>query len=296
VLSFFTGLTAENSPEKTNYYSDPDGVVRRGMAAYIGNTLAGQPLAPGSTGRSIILNRPFKSIAELGHVFSGTPWKNIDFFTPESAYPALLDLFCINSTPTGQSPLEAGRINLNTRSRPTLAAMISGASKDPASGTAMLSETEVSNIVDGLLAFISSTSEGKGPLRNISEIVGRYIGNDAEGYSASDPAYYQSTDQEGNKPTFCGFSGALTTLMDTTNNGRILQRKLESAVRALSGAGDTRVWNLLIDCVAQVGLVPATADSPEKFSMAGETRIWVHLALDRLTGEVLDMQVEEASR
>ena len=30
----------------------------------------------------------------MGYVFRDLPWKNLDFFTPESADAALLDLFC----------------------------------------------------------------------------------------------------------------------------------------------------------------------------------------------------------
>ena len=33
--------------------------------------------------RPIILNRPFRSVADLGYAFRGTPWRNIDFANPE---------------------------------------------------------------------------------------------------------------------------------------------------------------------------------------------------------------------
>ncbi len=51
----------------------------------------------------------------------------------------------------------------------------------------------------------------------------------------------------------------------------------------------------MIDVIAQSGRYPATAttaaDLP-KFIVEGEQRYWVHVAIDRLTGEVIDRQIE----
>jgi hypothetical protein len=66
----------------------------------------------------------------------------------------------------------------------------------------------------------------------------------------------------------------------------------ESVVRALVDAGQTRVWNLLLDVIVQTGHYPLNAADAQQFMVAGETRAWVHLAIDRLTGEVLERQVE----
>ncbi|MGC3992021.1 MAG: hypothetical protein QM796_20480 [Chthoniobacteraceae bacterium] len=131
--------TASN-PGPAEYYQDPDGVVRRGMAAYFnpasgGSGAPGQPMATAfesplekrqKESRPIILNRPFLSVGELGYVFSGTPFKDLDLATPESGYGALLDVFCTNDTndPNG---LVAGRVNLNSRQTPVLQALLSGA-------------------------------------------------------------------------------------------------------------------------------------------------------------------------
>ena len=75
-------------------------------------------------------------------------------------------------------------------------------------------------------------------------------------------------------------------------NGPI-SRYAESAGRALANTGQTRVWNLMIDVVAQTGKFPAGATDLAKFAVDGEKRYWVHLAIDRFTGKVLDKQVEE---
>jgi hypothetical protein len=71
-----------------------------------------------------------------------------------------------------------------------------------------------------------------------------------------------------------------------------IQRFREAPIRALAAVGQTRVWNLMLDVVAQSGQFPSTAASFNNFSVQGEQRYWVHLAIDRLTGEVLDKQVE----
>ena len=125
------------------FYSDSDGVVRRAMGGFITSktSMIGQPLATATTGyatgkptptsqsasRPKMLNRPFRSVAELGYVFSGTPWKNLDFSTPESGYSELLDVFCVNES-DDPSGLVAGKVDLNTRQAPVLAAVLANTS------------------------------------------------------------------------------------------------------------------------------------------------------------------------
>ena len=82
-----------------------------------------------SSSRPVVLNRPFRSVAELGYVFSGTPWKNLSMSTPESGTSSLLDVFCVNDTndPNG---LVAGKVNLKTRQYPVLQAILAGGYED----------------------------------------------------------------------------------------------------------------------------------------------------------------------
>jgi hypothetical protein len=44
--------------------------------------------------------------------------------------------------------------------------------------------------------------------------------------------------------------------------------------------------------VAQVGRFPASATSLDKFQVNAEQHYWIHLAIDRYTGEVVDQQWE----
>ena len=71
----------------------------------------------------------------------------------------------------------------------------------------------------------------------------------------------------------------------------------EAPIRALAAAGQTRVWNLMIDLVAQTGRYPKgtsgfTSSRGENFIVEGEQRYWVHVAIDRYTGQVIDKQIE----
>ncbi len=193
-ISYYTG---------SNYFADPDGVVRRGMGGYVGPTESrtntssiGLPMAalstppgpvstpPNPNNRPYILNRPFRSVAELGYVFSGTPWRNLDMSTPESGATALLDVFCISDTPDPNA-LVAGKVNLNTRQAPVLQALLSGSAgagsayKDETNPgitgtTTELSSTEIAAIAQTLVARTTSTATGQGPLENIAELVGKY--------------------------------------------------------------------------------------------------------------------------
>ena len=43
-----------------------------------------------------MLNRPFRSVAELGYAFRDLPWKTLDFFSNNSADAGLLDIFTVN--------------------------------------------------------------------------------------------------------------------------------------------------------------------------------------------------------
>jgi hypothetical protein len=288
----------------SHYYRDADSVVRRAMGAYTftpgsaGVASAGSPLAVSSTysghsavsapqvqSRPLMLNRPYRTVGELGHVFSGTPWKNIDFFTPESGDAALLDVFTTREV-SGADGMVAGKVNLNTRQAPVLQAVLAGAFKDEQAGYPSPPSWKMEGLTSGssgdagkiASALVSRTSNAndptKGPLRDASELVGRYTG--------TNNAYGQP---------FGGFAEDLTAVFGSGTTGNI-QRLREAPVRALGAVGQARCWNLMVDVVAQVGRYPAGAKDPSEFTVEGEQRRWVHLAIDRWTGQVMDQQIE----
>jgi Tfp pilus assembly protein PilX len=313
------------------YYQDPDGVVRGAMGNYVTinkgppTTTVGLPLAtayPASgpsgynfaartTGtyqgqsRPYILHRPFRSVAELGYVFSGTPWKNIDFFTPQSGDAPLLDLFTANETPdetVNSNQLVAGVVDLNTQQEPVLKALLAGAYVDEAvaSGTASTdftsfdgdhadailtpSETNTNSLLTRTAP--TNTATGQGPLQNISDLVGRWNSALEAGQNLSSGYSGVSADLGGSYQAAYGTTGNDSKTMQNVDRFR------EAFIRPLAAAGNTRVWNLMIDVIAQTGRYPQSAAGPANFVVDGEQRYWVHVAIDRYTGQVLDKQVE----
>jgi Tfp pilus assembly protein PilX len=392
-----------------NYFADPDGMVRRGMGAFVAlgtsqsasswsadgiaaaDTTVGLPLARvfdysssslplngesaedpsitnyDSTGtqvtsqaqsRPYFLHRPFNSVAELGYVFSDTPWRNLDFFTAESGDTALLDIFCINDT-SDPSGLVAGKINLNTRQVPVLQAVLAGAYLDPVLESSQPDNTTTitecldftkaaPQVAKALIQRTQDTTNipnGTGPLTNVSELVGKWrqkvpindlsslITGPQNGVLSSNNGFYDGKlsyagfgggvwDTKNHKPLVNGVedfssangasinagsaediysayvdSGSFTS-PNKNHNGTLetvssIQRFREAPIRALAAVGTTRVWNLMIDVIAQAGRFPSSATGLDQFNVEGERRYWVHVAIDRLTGKILDEQIEE---
>ena len=69
----------------------------------------------------------------------------------------------------------------------------------------------------------------------------------------------------------------------------------EAVTRALSEVTQTRTWGLLIDVIAQSGRYPPGAYSLADFVVQGEKRYWLHIAIDRFTGQVIDQSLEAVS-
>ncbi len=306
--------------EGPTYFSDADGVIRGAMGAYVqagsnapASTTVGLPLATSypagysytsgtyqAQSRPYILHRPFRSVAELGYVFSGTPWKNIDFFTPQSGDASLLDVFTIDEPPsetTDPNELVAGVVNLNTRQTPVLQAVLAGASVDDVqtsgsanTGFAPLTGAQANGLLTATVGtnFLTRTATiaaGEGPLENVSELVGRWNSqlvsgtNYASGYS--------------------GVSGDLGPLYSSVfGNGTVgltmqnVDRFRESFIRPLAAVGNTRVWNVMIDLIAQTGQYGASATSLDNFTVCSQHRYWLHEAIDRYTGQILDQNLE----
>jgi hypothetical protein len=66
----------------------------------------------------------------------------------------------------------------------------------------------------------------------------------------------------------------------------------ETPMRALAAVTDTRTWNLLIDVIAQSGRMGPKATNLSQFLVEGEKRYWLHVAIDRVTGEIIGQQLE----
>ena len=252
------GMLQQNTSTSTIRYTDPDG-VRRGAAASnaASGNAAGWPMITGNNdSRPEILNRPFRSVAELGYVFRGTPWRHLDFTSPESGDRALLDVFCVNEGPDDN--IVAGKVNLNTRQAPVIQALLQGAGLV---GGTTISETEAVAAAKVLLDWTASTASDKGPLRDRSELIGRFVSG----------------------TTFAGPAKEMADKLSSAN-ARPIQRNRNMVAQALADAGTTRAWNFLMDTIAQSGSYTTTGG----FFPKGESRIWTSIAIDRHTAKVID--------
>jgi hypothetical protein len=69
----------------------------------------------------------------------------------------------------------------------------------------------------------------------------------------------------------------------------------EAALRALVEMGTTRTWNFLIDLVAQTGRFTAASKTGSDFMVQSEERVWIHVSIDRMTGEILEIRKENVN-
>jgi len=150
----------------------------------------------------------------------------------------------------------SGIVNLNTRNNSVLAAIIKGAFPTEASGSGITNAQATS----AATSIVSATTA--------LPAIGR-----------------QDVARLGSAPTTPPF----------TSN----EESRESIARALAEVGQTRTWGLLIDIIAQSGRYPPNAASGPNvanplanFVVEGEKRYWLHIAIDRITGEVIDQQLE----
>jgi len=264
-----------NPTAVNSYVRDMDGVLRPGDGYY-----GADPYLTGSlSGRPVILNRPFRSVGEMGYAYRGRSWKSVNFFSPESGDAGLLDFFSID-----QAPVASGKINLNTHQVVSLQAMLQGACRVVPAGTVSsaseaLSSADAAAVANAIVAHTTQQPGSKtypvGPLASRADLVRDLL---------ADPTLAALP---GTTPT-----GVIDTIGTTSNT---IKSKREAFVRALADVGTTRTWNLLIDIVAQTGNYPVNATSLSQFMVQGEKHYWLHVAIDRCTGEIIDQQLESVN-
>lgn len=261
----YLGDWVTNLSSGETYYADPDGVnrpgdgFRRDASTGDGFLLSHASSEPASATRRrpVVLDRPFRTVAELGYAFRDTPFKTLDFFSSGSADGALLDIFSVTEEP-GQT---AGKINPGSASEAVLRAVLQGAGKDAAGSSLTVSGTQASNLAAAVVAQTVAN-----PLLDQAELAGPLA--DAINNALIDPAEPDTKADKANKT------------------------RGEAPVRALSAASQVRTWNLLVDLVAQAGRLPQTAANLQNFAVEGERRYWLHLAIDRTTGKIVSRQLE----
>ncbi len=74
--------------------------------------------------------------------------------------------------------------------------------------------------------------------------------------------------------------------------GELNYKAREVVARALTDVSTIRTWNVLIDVIAQSGKISPGGNSLESFVTQGERRYWYSVAIDRITGEIVDAKRE----
>ena len=264
-------------------YSDPQ-TASPNPPSLLGNG-QGTPALPAASGdslgnekhgrRPVILNRPFRSVAELGYVFRDEPFKSLDFFSTSSADAALLDHFSVNDESrvvNGQlDSVVAGQVNLSNAPSEVIQAILAGGSKKDFDSTYNMTAAVSGSIARAISAELSGTN-GHGPLTNRADLVTRLGFDPSTG--------------NGVIPSGINASPAVT---DRSNKAY-----LEAPVRALADSVNTRTWNLMVDLIAQSGTFTRNATHLNaNFIVKGETHYWFHVAIDRYTGQIVDESLEE---
>jgi hypothetical protein len=212
-------------------------------------------------------------VGELGYVFRDMPFKSLDMCSAQSVDAALLDFFTVDAA---QTPLVAGKVDLNTRQAQVLQCVLNGSFRvgDPTtSGTlppmVAMSGSDAAMISGTIVAVTTGTT---GPFQ--------------------DKANFVTTMANVIWPPL----SQISTIFDVKAGGATtyptIKTQREAPVRALADVANTRTWNLLIDVIAQTGQYPPGSTSLNQFQVTGERRYWLHVAIDRFTGKVVDERLE----
>ncbi len=162
-----------------------------------------------------------------------------------------------NGFATAAAPIRSGVVSLNTRQPRVLAALLSGTLVHETTNTTVTG----ADAIDAANTIVNAAATT--PALSRADIVRLASGV----INGSFPAY---------------------------NGTRFTKEAREAIPRALAECVQTRTWGLLIDLVAQTGHYSPNAQGLGDFIVEGEKRYWLHIAIDRFDGTVLDQQLEEA--
>ena len=209
--------------------------------------------------RPILLNRPFRSVGEMGYAFRDLPWKSLDFFSERSGDSALLDVFCISESP--DDGIVANRVSLNSASDAVIRALLTeGLRRDAGGAGSSVSADWFSNAELEAIVSAFRTTRNSAPFLNRNELVTRVM-------AALPPP----------PPAGTSFT---------------IKRQREAVIRALADVMETRNWNLMVDVIAQSGKLRPGGSTAADFIVEGESRIWHSVSIDRPSATIIDSQKE----
>jgi hypothetical protein len=209
------------------------------------------------------MNRPFRDVGEMSYTFRDEPFKTLDFFSSNSPDAGLLDLFSVNEYDDA-SGMRAGVVNLNSRQSGALTAVLCNTiRREDTARTMSTTTTPTPSPQPSPLTISPSTAVA-------TSIVAQTLETPAT--NRGDLARLEANE---------------------TGLGPSVQKtQRDSVSRALGEVEQSRTWNLLIDLIAQPGKYPPGSADLTQFIVEGEKRYWLHIAIDRFTGQVVDQQLE----
>jgi hypothetical protein len=215
--------------------------------------------APDPIGNPTMLNHAFSNIGEFGYAIDTSSVSQPTLNFSSGASSDNAVLDFFGYNPVSSSYPRAGIINLNTRNEPVLATILS---------KAVAKEQPPSTVTQP---------------------------------AAANAAHQIVTETwTNNRPALTRADVARLAEMAGAQIGASEEEK-ETIARALAEVGQTRTWNLFIDVVAQTGRYSPDVTNitqANKFSVEGEKRYWLHIALGRDLNDdgsvdVLGTQLEE---
>jgi hypothetical protein len=249
----------------------------------------------GGPNPTIVMNHAFSNVGELGYgiVTSALPIPGpsascaptpgptavptLDFSSPNFPNAPVLDCFSYN--PISSAYPRAGIVNLYTKNAPVLAAILASTWK-----------TEAASANPNPAASPSGRVLPSEAMTAANDII-----TETQNVLAGTPTYGPVTQTD--------MTRAIAARLATAGNAHLnwSTEQKQSIARALAEMGQTRTWNLFIDVIAQTGkYAPGTTDVTQanKFTVEGEKRYWLHIALGRDLNpdgsvDVLGTQLEE---
>ena len=207
-----------------------------------------------------VLQRPFQNVGELGYAFNPITDATLNFKDPPppngtNVDAALLDFFTYNTTDNTATYLLP---------YPLRAGPVNVNTRNSAVIAALLT---------GALPNEPPTTAGVPPSSATA--------------AATLIAAATSTQPAMSRQDLARVAAAAGTTIGST------EEQKETVTRVLADTTQTRTWGLLVDVIAQTGrFKPNAAILQNDFVVEGEQHYWVHVAIDRFTGQVIDRQVE----
>ncbi len=261
VLGWETGEAVSAS---TNPYNPTSGIID----PTTGTTKSTPTVTP------ITLDHAFTTVGDFGYglrpELATNRFQRLNF-NGASSNASILDFFSYN--PVGHSYPRLGIVNLNTKNVPVLAAILQSALKKDVDQSPLpgcfptISSTEATNAAQAM--FNATATQSALTRADIGRLTAAAAG------AISIPG--------------CIAAGEET------------EKAPEAIARALSEVTQARTWNLMIDVIAQTGRYAPNAQGLTDFTVQGEKRYWLHIALGRdlitttnpPTVDVLGAQLEE---